>query len=77
MTVEPSSHEQVTGTGGIDEPGWRVRLRAAVERTVRQRAARARQRQAITARRTAGLQTRLATRLARSYDDPRQPDAGV
>jgi hypothetical protein len=48
-----------------DQPEWRVRLRAEVERSLRQRAARAEHRRVLSARRTAGLQARRATRLAR------------
>jgi len=49
-----------------DEPEWRARVRAAVERTVRRRAARSEERKVLAARRAAGLQTRHATRLARA-----------
>ena len=48
-----------------DEPEWRVRLRTGIERSVRRRAARAEERQVLAARRKAGLDARLATRLAR------------
>ncbi|WP_269476305.1 hypothetical protein [Phytohabitans suffuscus] len=40
-----------------------------MERTERQRAARSEQRRALVARRTAGLQTRQALRLARVHDE--------
>jgi hypothetical protein len=50
------------------EPEWRARLRMAVERSVRQRAARAEHRRMLTARRTAGLQARQAARIARVHD---------
>jgi hypothetical protein len=51
--------------GLVSEPEWQTRLRAGVEGSARQRAARAEQRRVLSARRKAGLQTRQATRLAR------------
>ncbi|BCB87614.1 hypothetical protein [Phytohabitans suffuscus] len=66
-----SARQPVGGAApeSADEPEWRIRLRAAMERTERQRAARSEQRRALVARRTAGLQTRQALRLARVHDE--------
>lgn len=49
----------------VSDPEWRARLQAAAERSMRQRTQRAEQRRTLSDRRRAGLQTRLATRLAR------------
>ncbi|BCB82224.1 hypothetical protein GCM10022251_46570 [Phytohabitans flavus] len=74
MTAErfavPEQHAGGRAPEVVDEPEWRTRLRAAVERTVSQRAARDEHRRALTARRAAGLQARQAARLARLDEIP-------
>ncbi|GAA4448459.1 hypothetical protein [Phytohabitans houttuyneae] len=69
--AETGDLERLASWAETGDPEWRTRLRAAVERTVRQRAARTEHRRALGVRRAAGMQARQATRLGRINDQLR------